>query len=121
MLAAFRSLGHGVRQMITSGLRPREPLRECSGFVTQHNLVILCPSVTGLLPKEGDALPLRVALSRVARLFFVIAPETGAPGSPVSALGLQVPKAAVKCVLRAVTPIFTEHTWYKQVSVRESS
>lgn len=116
MLAAFHSLGHGVRQMIASGLRPREPLRECSGFVTQHNLVILCPSVTGLLPKEGDALPLRVA-----RLFFVIAPETGAPGSPVSALGLQVPKAALKCFLRSVTPIFTEHTWYKQVSVRESS
>lgn len=49
MLVAFRSLGHGVRQIIPSGLRPIKLLRECSGFVTQCNLVILCPSVAGLL------------------------------------------------------------------------
>lgn len=75
VLVAFHSLGHGVRQIIASGLRPWEPLRECSGFVTQPNLVILCPSVTGLLPKEGEAWLLRVTLSRVARHFFAHSPR----------------------------------------------
>lgn len=55
VLVAFHSLGHGVRQMIPSGLRPAELLRECSGFVTRHNLVILCPSVTGLLLQRGGS------------------------------------------------------------------
>lgn len=53
VFVAFHSLGHGVRQIIPSGLRPMELLRECSDFVTQHNLVILCPSVTGLLLQRG--------------------------------------------------------------------
>lgn len=53
VFVAFHSLGRGVRQITPSGLRPMEFLRECSDFVTQHNLVILCPSVTGLLLQRG--------------------------------------------------------------------
>jgi hypothetical protein len=53
---AFHSLGHGVSQIIASGLGPTKLLQECSGFVTQCNLVILFPSASGLLLQREEVL-----------------------------------------------------------------
>lgn len=71
VFVAFHSLGHGVRQMIPSGLRPMELLREC----TQHNLVTLCPSVTGLFLQRGKTLLLHAALYLLPHCLFASWPH----------------------------------------------
>lgn len=59
-----------IRRSIPSGLRPVELLWGCGGFVTQHNLVILCPSVTGLLLQRGGSFAASFVLSLVAHHLF---------------------------------------------------
>lgn len=85
---AFHSLGHGVRQMIPSGLRPVELLQECRGFVTRHNLVILCPSVTGLLLQREEVLLLHCSITCCSPSLCCLAPGSYFSGSSVWTLGL---------------------------------